>query len=244
MYISPERKVSVILGTGVQYIPWHDEQFVDFVVEKYLPPTGRILDLGGGGLRFAIPAALKGKSVLVVDLDGAGLNIEDIVRRSNEFGKTHINLVDVIDYIAVKVDNIFSFLKHDDGTYKLITAFRLIHFFSPFVLDSFFSLISLRLDHHGTFAFSGVTPYNVQNKNSSNEIFLNTTACDPNNILYRRFNDTPEATDIRKKQNLASCIHLINEEFIHSLADRYNLKVVATDIPSTKIVAGYILQKK
>jgi SAM-dependent methyltransferase len=244
MYISPERKVSAIAGTGVQYIPWHDEQFVDFVVEKYLPPTGRILDLGGGGLRFAIPAALKGKSVLVVDLDEAGLNIEDIVRRSNEFGKAHIKLSDVIDYIAVKVDNIFSFLEHDEGTYKLITAFRLMHFFSPPVLDSFFSLISLRLDHHGTFAFSGVTPCNTQKKNSLNEIYLNTTACDPSNMLYRQFNDTSEAAEIREKQNLSPYIHLINEEFIHSLADKYNFTVVATDIPSTKIVAGFILQKK
>jgi SAM-dependent methyltransferase len=244
MYISPERKVSTIPGTGVQYIPWHDEHFVDFVVEKYLPETGRILDLGGGGLRFAIPAALKGKSVLVIDLDEAGLDIENIVRRSNEFGKAHIKIIDVINYITVKVDNILSFLEHDNGTYKLITAFRLIHFFPPPVLESFFSLISLRLDHNGIFAFSGVTPYNVQDKNSLNEIFLNTTACDQDNILYREFNDTAEAAEIRKKQNLSPCIHLIDEEFIQSVAEKYRFSLVAADVPSTKIVAGYILLKR
>jgi hypothetical protein len=243
MYISPERKVSAIPGTGVQYIPWHDEQFVDFVVENYLPQTGRILDLGGGGLRFAIPVALKGKSILVVDLDEAGLNIEDIVRRSNEFGKIHINFADVINYITTKVDNILSFLERDDRTYQLITAFRLVHFFSPLVLDIFFSLISLRLDQQGTFAFSGVTPYNVKEKDTLNEIFANSTACDPSNILYRKFNDSPEATAIKTKQNLPQCIHLINDEFIHSLADKYKLTVVAADIPSTKIVAGYLLKK-
>jgi hypothetical protein len=92
-------------------------------------------------------------------------------------------------------------------------------------------------------AFSGVTPYNVNDKETFNEIFINSTAVDPENLLYRRFNDSPEAAAIRTSQNLAEFIHVIDEKFIQFLADKYNFTIKAADIPSTKIVAGYVLQK-
>jgi hypothetical protein len=243
MYISPERKVSTVPGTGVQYIPWHNEPFVDFVVDNFLPPTGGIADLGGGGLRFAMPVALKKRSVTVVDLDEAGLDIENIVKRSNEFGKLHIELSEIIPYITIKNDNIFSFLEKDNETYQLITAFRLMHFFSPTEIDTFFSMVSTKLSPNGTFAFSGVTSYNTTDKETPNDIFINSTACDQDNPLYRKFNESPEAVAIRNSQNLAEYIHLIDKKFIDHLADKYHYIVAAADVPSTKIVAGYVLQK-
>ncbi len=243
MFISPERKVSTVPGTGVQYIPWHDEPFVDFVVDNFLPPMGGILDLGGGGLRFAIPAALKQKPVTVVDLDEAGLDLESIVKRANEFGKLHIELADVLPYITPKKDDIFAFLERDNETYQLITAFRLMHFFSPAEIDTFFSLVVAKLGPNGTVAFSGVTPYNVNEKETFNEIFVNSTAVVPDNLLYRRFNDSPEAAAIRTSQNLAEFIHVIDEKFIQSLAYKYNFTMVAAGISSTKIVAGYVLKR-
>lgn len=243
MYISPERKISTVPGAGVQYIPWHDEPFVDFVVENFLPPAGPILDLGGGGLRFAIPVALKGKAVTVVDLDEAGLDIENIVKRANEFGKVYVKVDEVLPYVTVIKDNIFAFLEQNNEKYQLITAFRLIHFFSPTELDTFFSLISSSLGHEGVVAFSGVAPYNVNDKETLNELFINSAAVDPGNPFYRRFSDSPEAAAIRKNQNLAEYLHLIDEEFVQALAHKHNFTVVAADVSSTKIVAGYVVKK-
>lgn len=243
MYISPERKVSTVPGTGVQYIPWHDENFIDYVVENFLPRAGEILDLGGGGFRFAIPVALREKSVIVVDLDEAGLDIENIVKRSNEFGKFHIKFEEVVNFITIKRDDIFSFLEHNGRFYQLITAFRLIHFFSPALLEKFFSLVTSRLEQNGIFAFSGVTPYNVNDKENFNEIFLNSSAFDKSNPLYRKFNDSSEANAIRDKQNLAEFIHLIDEQFIDYLVHKYNFSIIASEIASTKIVVGYVLKK-
>lgn len=80
-YISSERRISCVKGTGVQYIPGHEETFVDYILESFLPNMGEILDLAGGGLRFAIPVALKGRRIIVVDKDEGSLNIEGIVAR-------------------------------------------------------------------------------------------------------------------------------------------------------------------
>jgi hypothetical protein len=92
-------------------------------------------------------------------------------------------------------------------------------------------------------AFSGVAPYNVNEKGTLNQLFLNSAAVDPGNPLYRRFTDSPEAGAIRQSQNLAEYIHLIDEEFIQALAHKHDFTVVAAAVPSTRIVAGYVVKK-
>ena len=79
MFIAKHRRFSQQPGCGVQYIPGHIEPFVDLVLKEFLPPEGDLLDLGGGGLRFALPVALGGRAITVVDLDGGGLDVGEIV---------------------------------------------------------------------------------------------------------------------------------------------------------------------
>jgi len=97
LFISNERKTSKVKGTGIQYIPGYIDPFVDFVIEKWLPvEKNSILDLGGGGFRFAISAAILNKNIIVVDLDPSGLDLELIYRRVNENGQIEIPVYDFL----------------------------------------------------------------------------------------------------------------------------------------------------
>jgi 2-polyprenyl-3-methyl-5-hydroxy-6-metoxy-1,4-benzoquinol methylase len=243
MYISPERKKSMIKGSGIQYIPGHEEKFVDFIVRNYLPDTGNILDIGGGGFRFAIPVAIKGKSITVVDLDKDSLDLEDIVNRVNKNGKMLVELKMVQRLIQIKLQNFFDFLEKTKNYYSLITAFRVVHFCSPELISRFFILVYDKLDQNGIFAFSGITPYNFSNNQEFNEIYLNSTPIEAKNILFRKFESTPEANNIIKQQNLPSYIHLVDSQYIYSQARRYGFEVIESDLQSTRIVGGYVLKK-
>ncbi|VVB88553.1 Uncharacterised protein [uncultured archaeon] len=242
MYISRERKESSIKGTGIQYIPGHDENFVDFVIENYLPESGNILDLGGGGLRFAIPVALKGKTVTVVDIDIESLDVTNIIERVNKNEKMKLKLQSVKGFIQTRLQNMFDFLDETDNNYSFVSAFRVIHFLSPDMLSKFLCLVHRNLDLNGIFVLSAITPYNFLNVNEFNEIYLNSTPI-TENILYRKFNSTLEAKNIKKQQNLPDYLHLIDNKFVDSLSKRHGFEVIESGLQSTRIVGGYILRK-
>lgn len=243
MFISKERRISLVKGGGIQYICGHEETFIDFIVKKYLPQSGNILDLGGGGLRFAIPVALQGKIITVVDVDKNSMDIFDIVDRINKNGKIFVNLKRIQDKIRIIKSDIFNYLEATMESYNFISAFRVIHFFKPEEIESFFHLISKKLDKDGIFALSAMTAYNRKNYSELNEFFLNSSAVCADNKLYRKFNNTLEADDIRKKQNLPKYFHLIDSHFIGSKAAQCGFKVLERDILSTRIVNGYVLKK-
>jgi SAM-dependent methyltransferase len=243
MFITPERKISTIEGTGVQYIPGHVENFIDFVIENYLPDTGNILDLGGGGLRFAIPAALRGKAVTVVDLDASSLDVESIVAKVNQNGKLNINCEAVQKLIQVRVQDVLSYLEESKTSYHFISAFRVIHFFSPDLLSKFFSLIHKKLENNGILVLSAIVPYNTSETREFNELYLNSENLDPANIYYRRFKETLEAENTRTQQNLPEFIHMIDRKFMDLQAQHYGFDVIEKGLQSTRVVEGYILKK-
>lgn len=243
MFVSKERKISSKKGTGTQYLPGHDEPFVDFIIEKYLPDSGNILDLGGGGLRFAIPVALRGKEVTVVDMDPDALDIATIVGRVNSIGKLHIDLNTIRSLIKVENQNIFHYLKETNNQYSFISGFRVIHFNSSQMIAKLFSLVHSKLDKNGLFVVSANTIYNLPNTDEFNEIFLNSTELDSENSLYRKFNNTVEAESLREKQNLPQCVHFVDNQFVCSLAQAHGFEVIESDLQSTRVVRGYVLRR-
>lgn len=243
MYIAKERKMSSIKNTGIQYIPGHDDNFVDLVCQKYLPENGRILELGGGGLRFAVPAALRDKDITVVDIDNEALDISKIIRIVNENAKMSVSADSIISRINVVNEDIFYFLENTREKYSLIVCFRVIHFFSPEQIERFFSLLENTMAENGVLAISAMTKNNFSRKDELNEFFLNTSPVYDKNILYRRFEDTPEAENIRQSQNLSKNIHFIDEHFIKCKAEKFKYKIIVTNFPSTRIVNGHVLKK-
>ena len=243
MFISKERKISLVKGGGIQYIYGHEETFIDFIINKYLPVSGNILDIGGGGLRFAIPAALQDKIVTVVDSDQDSLNVPDIVNRVNKNGKITVSLKKIQARIKTVKSDIFNYLEKTAESYSLISAFRVIHFFGPDEIEIFFRLISSKLDKDGIFAVSAMSAYNNKNFKEFNEFYLNSSAVYLNNELYRKFNSTLKADNIKKEQNLPMYLHFIDTDFISSKAEQYGFKVLERDILSTRVVNGYVLKK-
>jgi SAM-dependent methyltransferase len=243
MYIAKERKKSSIKNTGIQYIPGHDDNFVDLVCQKYLPENERILELGGGGLRFAVPAALRGKDITVVDIDKEALNIPQIVKIVNENAKISVNADSIISRINVVNEDIFYFLENTRKKYGLIVCFRVIHFFSPEQIERFFSLIENRITGSGILAISAMIKNNFSREGEPNEFFLNSSPVCGENILYRRFEDTLEAESLRQNQNLPKNIHFIDEHFVNCKAEKFKYEIVVSNFLSTRIVNGYVLKK-
>jgi SAM-dependent methyltransferase len=244
MYITKERKRSSLKGAGIQYIPGHDDPFIDFIVERYLPETGTLVDLGGGGLRFAIPVSLTGKKISVVDMDPDALDLDGIVKKINANGKLLIDYEKIKNLIRIEVQDILPFLRMTPETYDLISAFRVLHFLSPDKVDELFSLISRKLNPGGLLAISAITPFDRSKATDCNEFYLNSSAVDPARILYRKFYDSSEANRIREEQNLSPFLHFIDGPFVSSTAERCGFEVLERDVRSTRVVSGYVLKKR
>lgn len=243
MFIARERKISKINGTGIQYIPGHDDDFIDLICNKYLFTGMRILDLGAGGLRFAIPAAQKGAVVTAVDLDDEALDLTKIANRVNQNGKINVKIEFIEDKIITIKKDILNFLGESLVTYDLITCFRALHFFTPEQIMRFFEFIDNRIDKKGILAVSAMTQDNFSRPDELNEFFLNSFPLLNSNPLYRKFNDTSEAIELRQTQNLPEKIHFISELFITELANKYGYDLKESNIQSTRVVKGYVLKK-
>jgi 2-polyprenyl-3-methyl-5-hydroxy-6-metoxy-1,4-benzoquinol methylase len=240
LFISNERKISNILGTGIQYIPGHIEPFVDLVINNYLPgEKSHILDLGGGGLRFAFPAALLNRKVTVVDLDPSGIDLEVISRKINEVGRFGFYDKNILkENIHVEICNCFDYLEKSRNSFLLITAFRLIHFFTEEEVIHFFQLVSQKLKKKGRLIVSAFSMFNSDD-NSLNEIYLNSEPV-RNNNLYRKFFKNESALAIKNGQNLGDYFHVFTYDYLKEIGERVNLKLEMGNLASTRVVRGYV----
>jgi SAM-dependent methyltransferase len=239
-FISPERRQSGVEGTGIQYVPGHEEPFVDHIVAQYLPATGRIVELGGAGFRFALAAALAGRKVTVVDRDGPGLDLPTIVERVNANGKLSLDLAELAPLIDAREDDALAFLERERGPYDLVCAFRLIMYFAPPQALQLFRLAGAALAPGGVFALSGMTPWAADGTGNEFHAQSDPIGADP---LYRRFRDTDEARRLRRDQNQPRDVYFLDEVRIRELAAAAGLDVVETGLPSTRIMRGHVLRR-
>ena len=244
MFISKHRRFSQQLGSGVQYLPGHEEPFVDLVINGYLPKNGELLDLGGGGLRFAIPVALLGRSVIVVDLDPSGLDVRMVVNRMNTNDQTNFDWETLEPLIGAKVANVLDYLREDELKYSLICAFRVAHFLRPTEISELFKRSYDALENRGRFVLSAMTPYNLPGDIEFNEVFDNSRPVSENAPLYREFLDRPAAAGVRKQQNLSRRVHLLDSSAVADFADEAGFAVVVDGFKATRIVSGFILEKR
>ena len=243
LFISSERKLSKIKNTGIQYIPGHTEPLIDMIKDKFLPVDNEnILDLGGGGLRFAIPVASLNKKIIVIDLDESAVDIDLIYSRMRKnrlpvFTDIHILKKNIIPV----VDDVFHFLDTTEIRYSLITAFRLIHFLNEKGIDRFFRLVSDRLIEGGKFVVSAFIQYDGDNA-TNNEIYSNSEPY-KGNVFYRKFYRNSLAEKIQTDQNLGPLVHLFSEKYLNEYGMKHNLRMIACNLPSTRIVRGFVFTK-
>jgi SAM-dependent methyltransferase len=228
----------------VQYLPGHVEPFVDLVIGEYLPDDGGILDLGGGGLRFALPVALKGRPVTVVDVDPTGLDVEMVVQRVNENEGAEIDPDAIVPLLELVEADVLDFLRTNTKEFALITAFRVAHFMSPLQVRELFTLVHRNLRADGTFVFSAMTPHDLlEGGDRLNEVFLNSEPVSAETPLYRRFSVNREAAALRSEQNIGELVHLVDAKFVSDVSRGSGFEVVVSAHRSTRIVAGYVLKR-
>jgi SAM-dependent methyltransferase len=230
-------------GLGVQYVPGHVEPFVDLVVGEYLPPTGNLLDVGGGGLLFAIPCALRGRKVTVVDLDEAALDVGMVIDRVNRNDDSSIDVQATGHLIETCVSDVLEYLRGESREFALVSAFRVAHFLGPEGLSELFRLTSRVLVPGGLFVLSGMTPYDLVEGAVYNEVYLNTTAVSLEQPLYRVFACTDSARRIRQEQNLGGTVHLFDSALVAAHSREVGFEVIVDSYPATRIVAGYIMRR-
>ena len=243
MFISKHRRLSECRGGGVQYIPGHIEPFVDLVVNNYLPRTGSILEIGGAGLRFAVPVAARGRQITVVDLDSSGLDVRSIVDRVNQNGDGDLQVDELCERIDTRVQSAAGFLHSPPARYTMIAAFRLAHFSSPHDFKRLFDLVQLALEPGGVFVISAMTPFNLPEMHDYNEVYLSTEPVRKSSPLYRAFRQDPEAQRVRRLQNLTPRVHFVSSELIGEHATTEGFELVVDAFASTRIVAGFVLRK-
>jgi SAM-dependent methyltransferase len=239
--ISDERAFTSVQGTGVQYLPGHIEDFVDLIIKKYIPQGGNILELGGGGLRFAIPACEKA-IVKVVDLDPAGLEICNVMEKVKSNGKWTYDENSTISHLSTEVSDALVFLRTTNEKYDLIVAFRLLHFLTPEQIDEFFLHTKRCLKPSGIFVFSGFSFYELPLQRRHNTLFENSAPAEnAKNIYFRKFQMGEEITKLRAQQNIGYFAHFFDNNHVAFLARKHNFRVLLSGFPSTGIVEGYIL---
>jgi SAM-dependent methyltransferase len=226
----------------VQYIPGHIEPFVDLILGQYLPVDGPLLDLGGGGLRFAVPAAMAGRQVTVVDVDGSSLDVEFIVRRVNEVEGTSIEARALRSHIDVVESDIFDFLRSSAVEFSMVAAFRVIHFLTAREVSDLVRLMCDRVRPGGNVVLSAISPFVLPDVDQRNELYTNSAPINDGDDLHRRMMNTPDAQQLRREQNLPQDLLFIDTSFVAELARQVGFDIVVEGYQSTRVVAGYVLQ--
>ncbi len=244
MFISLERRKSSVAGTGIQYIPGHVEKFVDLVADVYVRAGAKVLELGGGGLRFAVPVALKGMDITVVDLDRESLDTGMVVERVNSNGTLRLDAAVLSRRIKAVERGALEFLGDCGPDYDLIAAFRLVHFFSPPEVERFFELAAGALRRNGVLAFSSMTLHDLPLRSEFNEIHRNSAPVDPRDECFREFRRDAAAGKVREEQNLKERVHCLDARRVRRLADRFWFEVLLSGFPATRIVEGHVLKAR
>ncbi len=237
-FITKERALSDHKGGGVQYLPGHVEPFIDHVLEDFLS-KGRFksaLDLGGGGLRFALPASKYLSRITVVDMDPDSMDVNRIIARMKEVGNDAEGFhKEVIEPVA---GSILDYVEKDELDFDMVLLSRVIHFLPPDDLERLVkSLGKLPADSH---VFVSAIVKTDKQTGRPNEFYRNTAPKVGDN--FRRFADSDEAIDLRKSQNLPNCLHIFTKDYLQRLFGT-QFSLVAEPIWATRTVQGFAFRK-
>jgi len=238
-YIGRERKVSNFPGGGIQYIPGHDEPFIDYFISEYVAKQSFsiALELGGGGFRFALPASQYLQKIIVVDIDKESLDINKIIIKLKSLG----NFSDT--YVSSKIEteesDIFLYLSKTSTKFDLVVISRLIHFLDKDQMKHLIKLLEKVIKKDGLVCVSALT-LKEKNSDTYNEFYLNSHEVD--SIYYRKMNADEKTQNLLEKQNLPQKIHLFEKEYIQKI---FSENFILIDGPywATRTVQGFIFKK-
>ena len=219
--------MSIVKGYGIQYLPHHKEKFVDYVVNRFDKKNLELLEVAGGGLRFA--SKIKKAKIIVNDLDPTSLKeIKKIY-----CPKKNINFI-LGDFFKIKK-------KLKNRRFNLLVSFRFIHFFNKKRLEKFFKIACMLVKKNGYLIVSSFF-YNKKNKNSLELINLSNPISSAN-PYFRKIKKRKNKNEFYFKMNLNNNIFLANKNFLNMIAKKYSFKLLKRTFYSTRMVRGFILKK-
>lgn len=242
-----QRKRSNMKGTGIQYLPGHTDEFVDFcanIIRESKNDKMRILEIGGGGLRFvaSILECDKIKRIYIVDPDYYALDhrkIFDLAKLDSNYSRLFkrkcslfiCNITEFLQLISTRM------------RFDYIISFRVFHFFSLRNFESIATKISNLLRNDGELFISGLSWRDNNLENEENILYANSVPIGGNKN-YRKLDVTlPDVVEEKKRQNLRNRMLFFDCDFLDSIFKKNNLRRVGNEYVSSRVVNGYIYRK-
>lgn len=242
-----QRKKSNVKGTGIQYLPGHKDDFIDLctnVICKSENNKVKVLDIGGGGLRFAsgILECDNIEKIFIVDPDYYSLDYEKIFSMA-ELDSKHYKLFEK-KCLLFKCD-ISTFLNILSSKIKFnyISCFRVFHFVSLATFEKSAKEISRLLELDGRLFISGISFQDNKYKNRPNHLFMNSSPIRGNKNFRKLNSKNPDVRRQMKEQNLKTRMLFFDCGFLDSIFVKYGLCREGSEYPSTRIVNGYVYKK-
>lgn len=244
-FISPQRRISQLPGGGVQYIPGHTEFFVDAVVDlvRRDQSMNTILEIGGGGLRFASAVAVISSvtDITVVEPDYASLDPIRALRDSTNSEAILQQMKHKCAFHVVSEKRFFHLLKAD-VYYDMVASFRVFHFLDEESWERVIDAVRAHLRPGGLFVFSGLSPMD-QDTGAESLLYQGSQAIgdDPD---YRKLNTASSKVERAVSiQNLPSMMRFFPVDTTVRRLQTAGFNLVDGPFRSTRIVHGFIFQK-
>jgi hypothetical protein len=244
--VSKQRKISNLKETGIQYLPGHEERFMDKTIDLLgdMNKSLNILELGGGGLRFALSAiGLNNvEHITIVEPDYYSLDYRKIIKLTDlpehRSGKSESKCT----FFIGTVQSFLSSMKPRIN-YDVIASFRMFHFFDPGSLDNIMLKLRDILCADGLLVFSGISSGDYNNPGEKNLLFNNSSPI-KGQEHYRTVNvKNEEVLKTVAEQNLPRKLLFLDEVYVRSLMERCGFEKVLGPCKATRIVDGYIFKK-
>lgn len=241
-FISPQRRLSVVRGGGVQYIPGHIEPFVDGVIDllRTSGDVAEILEIGGGGLRFATAAScLDAVTTLsVVEPDYASLDVDRALADA-EAVKERLRAKSL--FYVMGEDRFFARLAAD-VRFDAVVSFRVFHFLDEANWERVLACVAAHLRPGGLFIFSGLSPVD-QDSGETAPLYKGSRPVgdDPD---YRELDAAaPEVARAMAEQNLPGRMRFFPAEATVARLAAAGFSLVRGPVRSTRMVHGFVFRK-
>ena len=244
-FISPQRRISEVCGGGVQYIPGHVEPFVDGVIEllRVSGDRAEILEIGGGGLRFATAAtAIKVVTTLsVVEPDYASLGPDQALAGLPDAEAAKERLRAKCLFYIMSEERFFARLARE-VLYDVVASFRVFHFLDEAGWERVISQVATHLRPGGLFIFSGLSPVD-QDSGEEAPLYRGSLPVgdDPD---YRELDTASEpVAQAMALQNLPGRMRFFPADSTIARLNAVGFSLVYGPMRSTRMVHGFVFRK-
>lgn len=245
--ISENKRLTKVLGTGVQFLPGYPDRFLRKVRSfiNNIDKDINVVEIGGGGLIYFL-SLIKEINIaryLVVEPDITSTDYCEII--------DHYNLgEDIRRYVEEKgiilnasVESFFCDFTLNFNV-DVLLCFRVVHFFSPEQFSKFMARCHRLLNEGGYMIITaiGKTDYGNRFGSTINEMYQNSEPID-GQTYYRRFSNKQTGRTIMQDQNLKPDMLYFEQDYVKSVFSQTSFEIIEGPLEATRIVDGYILTR-